>query len=896
MTLQPPDPPRIPWKDVDRIFAAALDRPAVERDAFVEEACAGEPACMAAVRRLLDAIPASEGRFEVPGAEVLEGALAALDRVGDPGPEIGPYVILVQLGRGGMGSVYLAERTQDGVRQRVALKVLRHGLDTADIVARFLRERRILGSLTHPGIARFIDGGATADGRPYLAMEYVDGVPITDWCDRERATLRQRLALFLEVADAVRAAHASLVIHRDLKPSNILVSSGRVKLLDFGIAKILADGAEDNADQTRTGLLLLTPEIASPEQRAGGPVTTATDVFQLGVLLCQLLTGSRHTAAPSDSANRLSQTTSRRPSTIVAPDDRGIEVAERRATSVSHLRRTLRGDLDTIVLKATHDDPQRRYASVDQLADDVRRYLERRVISARPDTWTYRARTYARRQPWVVPVAAVILIGALGYIGTLTWYAMRLAQESAAAQMQAERALAVQTFLVDLFRSPDPYAPLDPERLREITVVEALDLGAGRLRTELVDRPVIREALLLALADVYSNLNAHDRALPLHEEVLALREARAPGSPEVVDSLGRLSTSVGKIQGEEALHSVLARWLAAAEALDPPQPAAVAEVRVGIAVHAVATYELDSAERHLREVIAMAEEAPIPPAVHAEAYQTLASLHQAQGRLNPARDAAQRSLALRIEVHGDDSVETALARVTLAQVLASQGEFEQGESAYALALETLQRRLGPDHRLTLVSLSSLALLRRERQDYEGAAVLLRDLVESHRRVHGPNDKLTGDTLQNLATVLGELGRRAEARGLHEQAAEVYRTSIGADSYHFALPKLSLAGLDLAQGRYREAERHAREAVDLLRRVLPAGHVVTAVAECRLARALEGQVRPADARTLFEKSAATLVDSTGLPAYRRECLKAATAFFAGLGELERAAEIQRAIDG
>jgi tetratricopeptide (TPR) repeat protein len=234
--------------------------------------------------------------------------------------------------------------------------------------------------------------------------------------------------------------------------------------------------------------------------------------------------------------------------------------------------------------------------------------------------------------------------------------------------------------------------------------------------------------------------------------------------------------------------------------------------------------------------------------------------------------------------------------VTLAQVLAAQGEFDEAESAYALALDTLQRRLGPDHRLTLVSLGSLALLRRERQDYEGAAVIFRDLVERHRRVHGPNDKLTGDVLQNLATVLGELGRSDQARGLHEQAADVYRASIGTGNYYFALPKLSLAALDLAQSRYLEAELHAREALDLLRRVLPAGHVVTAVAECRLARALEGLVKPDDARTLFDKSAATLVDSAGLPAYRSECLKAAAAFFESRGEPERADTLTRALGG
>ncbi len=889
------DPRASRWRKADRVFSDAMDRLPGERDAFVRHACAGDPGLLADVRTLFEAATASEGLFEAPGQLALGEALADLERRATSGPDhIGPYRTLRVLGRGGMGTVYLAEREKHGFRQQVAIKVLRRGLDTADIVGRFLRERRILASLTHPGIARLIDGGAAEDGRPYLVMEYVEGEPITEWCDREHADVRRRLALFLEVADAVRAAHASLVVHRDLKPSNILVSNGHVKLLDFGIAKLIA-GDDAAAEHTRTGLFVLTPEIASPEQLRGNPVTTATDVYQLGVLLFQLLTGARPAgAATLAQPGAAAPAPVRRPSTVAAAT--GRDVARLRATSGAQLRRMLRGDLDTIVLKALHADPDRRYASVDQLAHDVRRFLDGRVISATPDTWTYRARAFARRRPWVAPVAGLALVGVVGYVATLTRYTVRLAQERTAAREQADRAAAVQSFLVDVFRSPDPYDPMNADRGRRITVLEALDVGAERLRTELKDRPVIREALLLAIADVYQNLNAMDRALPLREEALALQEARAPGSADLVDNLGRLATIRGQIGPEDEARKLYDRWLSLAEALDPPQPVRVAEARIGLGLHVLARHELQDAARQFNEAIALSARNDLPASVMAEAYRSLADVHQAVGELDAAREAAERAVALRVEANGEDAVETALARVTLAQVLIDLGELDAADALFNRSLETLTQRLGADHRLTLVSLNSLALLRERRGDFDGAIVLLRRLVESQKRVHGDHDKLVGDFLQNLATVLAHAGRLDEARKIHRQAADVYRMALGTDSYFYALPYLSIANIELAQRHFPAAETAARTALRVLEDALPKGHFVTAVAECRVARALVGQGHAAQAGSLFDSSADALVATANVPEYRKECLTAAASFFEDHGQPARAAALRKAAAG
>ena len=888
------------WAEIDRLFAEALDRPPEERAAFLAREAAGDVELAGAVEDLLRAEAASTGLLEAPGQGATHLAIAELAARTDGPRAIGRYAVLREIGRGGMGTVYLGAFDGEGFRQHVAIKLIRRGVDTDDMMRRFLAERRILASLSHPNIARLVDGGTTGDGRPFLAMEYVEGEPITAYCDRTRCGIRRRLELFHEVCQAVSAAHASLVVHRDLKPSNILVTAaGQVKLLDFGIAKLLAP--DEGTDHTATGTQLLTPEHASPEQLLGEPVTTATDVYQLGVLLFQLLTGQRphrhagrSLAALRDLAARLDAP---RPSTIVAGGAEAAAIAAARATTPAHLRRALKGDLDTMTRTALQPAAARRYASAEQLAHDVRRFLDGRTISARPDTAAYRTRTFLRRHPWVAPVAAAAIAAAAFYAVTMVRHARQLQEERNAATLQAERAQEVQRFLVDLFRSADPYAPADPERGRQITVVEALDVGARRLETALADRPVIRASILAAIADVYQNLGAIDRARPLREEALKLESAvHGLASREVRDSLGQL----GRIRNEQgdtadalALHE---QRLALAEEAGVGA-AERANARLTLALYLIGSARYADAEPLLDAVVAQADgEASVDAVDAAEAHRALSDVYRLNDRLEEAERSARRALALKQQTLGERSVGAALAHVALGQALGVLGRHGEADAHFDEAVPILESTLGAEHRLVLATLNNVAVLRQGAGNLAGAEVLQRRLVEIGRRLHGERHDLVGDSLQNLATVLAQQDRLVEARALYEQVSAIYEEALGADNFKRALPSLSLSGIHLKQGQHALAERRARAALAILERALPAGHFITAVAQCRVARGLAGAGRPADAAPFFDRASPVLVATGSVPAYRAECLDAAAVFYEGRGRADDAAALRKALAG
>ncbi|HEX6070076.1 MAG TPA: serine/threonine-protein kinase, partial [Longimicrobiaceae bacterium] len=427
------------WQQIDEIFAAALERAPAERDAFLRERCGGDAALRAEVESLLrsygeaeEVLGESVSDFAEPLVEDLRATLEREEMEALPGDgRIGPYRLLRVIGRGGMGAVYLAERADDQFEKRVALKLVKRGMDTDEVLQRFRYERQILAALEHPNIGRLYDGGAAEDGRPYLVMEHIAGEPVTTYCDRRRLSIDERLKIFETICGAVQFAHRNLVVHRDIKPSNILVTAeGTVKLLDFGIAKLLDPAHPELVPQTRTEMRLLTPEYASPEQIDGAQVTTASDVFALGVILFELLTGRR----PSDGRGRRTQdrfgldTGLGRPSSTVvrslpsekpgeAPES-AEEIAARRSTTPERLRMRLRGDLDTITLKALAEEPERRYHTAEQLLADVQRYRRGLPVLARGESFGYRATKFVRRHRVVVSFSSALAVLLIGFVTT----------------------------------------------------------------------------------------------------------------------------------------------------------------------------------------------------------------------------------------------------------------------------------------------------------------------------------------------------------------------------------------------------------------------------------------------------------------------------------------------
>ena len=509
-TALPLDP--ADWLRLEAVLPDALDLPASERAAFLDRAFAGpDGARDTALRREADLLLAAFDAAEASDALVspFDGLLEeALDDDALPG-QVGPWRPTARLGAGGMGVVYAAERADASFQQRAALKLVRPGFG-ADFRARFVHERAVLAGLEHENVARLLDGGVTADGLPYLAMECVDGVPITDYAEHHALSVAARLALFLQVCDAVAYAHRRFVVHRDLKPSNVLVSdAGRVKLLDFGIAKLL--DAPDGALQTRTGAAPLTPQYAAPEQLLGRAVTTATDVYALGLVLYELLAGRRPYTLATQTAAEAERTvchTLPPPPSAVAPPARA---------------RRLRGDLDRIVARALAKDPERRYPGAEALAADLGRLRDGLPVEAQPDALAYRVRLFVRRHRAAVAAVAAVV----GIAAALTgFYTLRLAAERDLARAEADRAAAVAGFLEQILRAPNPswYVNLGAKG-PDTPIRDVLDEAARRVDRDFAGRPELLADLHHILGDTYAGMGLGDEGLRHHRRVLALRES-----------------------------------------------------------------------------------------------------------------------------------------------------------------------------------------------------------------------------------------------------------------------------------------------------------------------------------------------------------------------------------
>lgn len=887
------------WSEVDALFRDALELEPEERSAFLERACGEDDELREAVVDLLGAESESVGFLArpvdalttVPWDRVLTEVTRASGSRGRPdgevdrsGERVGAYRLVRRLGRGGMATVYVAERADGLWEQRVALKLIRRGLDTGDVIRRFLSERQILSSLDHPNIARLLDGGTTEKGLPYLVMEYVEGTPITRYCDDRRLPVEERLRLFCDVGRAVQHAHRSLVVHRDLKPPNILVTDeGRVKLLDFGIAKLL-DPADEEV-RTQTGRRPLTPEYASPEQVGGGAITTASDVYQLGVLLYRLLSGRRpHGPERSWSAGGggdEGRTEPQPPSRAVSShrsdgDHDPTALAAARHTTPDRLARRLRGDLDTITSEALRPEPEERYPSVAALVEDIERHLEELPIRARPPTRRYRCGKFLKRNAWVVPTAGATVLLVAGYVFTMSQQARALERERNVARAEAARAEQIRGFMTDLFRSADPYAPAAPERGRRITVVDALDIGADRVRAELADRPALQADLFGAIADVYANLDLRGPAMRLREE--ALRQARrvhGPASPEValhLHELGALMAAAGKADSAESL---LRSALELTREQSGERDTTYAVVLADLGRLANDRGRHGEAARYLEEGIFILDRRPVlAQAQLASALGALSEVYFHLDRPEEAVASARRAVEILRRTLGEEHPRTALAMVLLGDAYDWVEDPERAVQQYRAAIPILERTLGPDHAETLGALNNLGFtLLRAGQPREAEEVLRR--VLDHQIVK--NSELhrdVADALQNLAATLVEQGKLAEAEATLERAHGIYVEVMNSGHFLTAYPLLTLSEIRLKRGDFAGAKTSASEATETLRDALPDGHYATAVAECRWGRALVGLGRREEATSLLERAARALAADRRAMRHEEECLEAA----------------------
>lgn len=792
------------FEEVDALFAATLDLPPDRRMAYLREACGGDLVLFSAVQELLAALePADELLDREAHGALWSRALEAWRPEVEvaPGDVLGAFRVVREVGRGGMGTVYEAERCDDQFRQRVALKVLRRGLDTTDIVQRFVAERQILASLQHPNIARVLDGGATSDGRPFLVMELVDGEPVLEYCSRRHMSVTDRLRLFLRIAGAVQHAHRNLVVHRDLKPSNILVTEGGVpKLLDFGIAKILdSSTVPSSTPLTEAGRLLLTTTYASPEQVRGAPVTTSSDVYQLGLLLHEMLIG--RPAHPRGDAEALhwilSSEEAPRPSSLLARSSRrkdpGLgELARKRGTDPSGLRQRLRGDLDAIVLTSIGKEPSRRYGSVEALARDIRRHLDGRPISARRDSATYRLTKFVRRNRPLATAVALLVILVAGYVVTLHRQARVLEAERRAAESEARKAERVKDFLVGTFEMADPTRTGE-----DMTVRKILETGARRVRTELADQPAVEMEMLGVIASVYDNLNLDDEAKPLLERAVAIWEETGVDSASVAPSLALLGGCMARAFRQDSAQALFRRAVAVAGATRGPTSPLAGRVLTKWA------YNEPDPDLHAR----LADSAAVILERYPDRAADLAGALMANPGGGEGTTRVLRALRLRTEAFGKNSAQVAWTLDDLGLAL----QWSDPDSAEVLIRKALaiQRRLVGDRDATTLSMmNNLAGLLRDHGRCDEAESLYRHVLDI-RREETPNaTQSLAYSEYGLGWCLGEIGHVDEAERLLKEVIETFP-----EGDHRRDRARAVLGHALAvAGRYDEAETFLDRAV------------------------------------------------------------------------------------
>lgn len=854
------------WQRIDALFAEALEREPDERRVFLEEACP-DPSIREEVGRLLDAGAAADQLFSTrleqmasPIWSEVAGTLS--DDLPGAGQRLGAYRIIRQLARGGMGTVFLAERDDGRYEQRVALKILHRSTDSEPAYARFLAERRILASLEHPGIARLLDGGETETGQPYLVMEYVDGEPIDRYCDTHRLTIEERLRLFIDVCHAVGYAHRNLIVHRDIKPSNVLVTAdGHVKLLDFGIAKLLDEGTDSSVTpQTRTGVWLLTPEYASPEQLRGEPVTTASDVYQLGLLLFDLVAGTppfsvTGTMSPAEIERLVCETSPPTPSSLA--QEAAVAAARARDTTPATLHRTLRGDLDTIALTALRKEPERRYESAMRLADDIERHLEHRPITARPETVRYRVRKYVRRNRGQALLGLVIALLILGYTVTVTAQARLLRQQHAQTQLEASRAEQVTELLAELFSSADP-RQTDGEAP---SVRDVLDRGAERIRSDdaLTDQPAVRAHLAQLVGRIYRRISNYAEAdAILRTAVDELTDAYGPDherTAEAMATLAAVQANLGRFGEADSLYTHARNALERTEAT---QTTVFGQILNGLAEAHAALGDYEASAAHYEEAARVyaavsGEDHPYTATVIGNWGQTLIRL----GELEAAEDKLRESLRIRRVHHGERHPDIAYTLARLGRLMNARGELERADSLLESAIAIQREVYDGDHTDIATALEDLARVREAMGDLVGAEAHARESLAISERMTGPESYAATTTASNLARILHGQGRHLEGAEIAERVLEIKRRDLGDEHPDITVLLYNLASMDHAGGRLDRAEAGYRDVVARDSARLGGDHVEVAIDRGRLAAVLRDQGRLDEAEAVFRQALATL---------------------------------------
>jgi serine/threonine protein kinase len=753
------------WKKVEELFIQCADMDPEAVNAYLDNACSGDAALRNDVEKLLHG---DVQQSEIENA-IGKAAENIVSRQIDQwiGEQVGPYTVTSSIAEGGMGVVYRAKRSDEHFEQQVAIKFLTTAIATDELRARFRAERQILANLNHPNIAKLLDGGETDQGVPYLVMEYIDGMPLDVYSAVNRLSIDARIALFVQICSAIQYAHGNLIVHRDIKPSNILVTTDGVPmLLDFGIAKILdSQDSPQGSELTMVGSRLLTPRHASPEQIRGEPVTTASDIYSLGLLLYELLCGCF--------PYRIDKTSRRREieDTIIAEDPlppsavirsaSGIDsICLERGLAAAKLQKTLRGDLDTIVLKALRKEPEHRYSSARELVDDLERAANNQPILARPPTLPYLLSRYWKRHRTAAiglsATVAAILIGVT--MATVGFFQAREAERVATAE--AQNAAAITGFLVDLFRAADP----NENAGSELSVSEVLQLGVERIETEMDDTPIVKSEVLETLSSVYKARSDYGRSAELLEKSLQLHEAHALDDPfgraRLNNDLGDLYRILDRLD-EATLH--LERSFKMYESLGDGASMGHADVVNNLALLYVGANRKEDAERMFFEALRLRRnlfDAPHPDI--ALSLHNLAWFYSKSVNLDEAERYSKLALDMRIELFGEVHPRVARTMSNLANTYFDQARWEDAQKLSAHSLAITEQVFESGHPDIVYGMYFLARARHLNGDLQGASELFARVVAAERQIFGPLHREVGVSLKMYASTLLDLGRLQQA--------------------------------------------------------------------------------------------------------------------------------------
>jgi len=856
------------WQQIKELFYAALELPPGERDTFLRTACGSDPALHAELAKLFASHAQAESFIEAPALQPVTEIIA--EREASPvGQRIGPYQILRELGQGGMGAVYLAARADQQYQKQVAIKLVRRGLDHHFIVQRFLSERQILANLDHPNIARLIDGGTTEDGRPYLVMDYIEGLPIDRYCNERRLSTAERLKLFRAICSAVQYAHQNLVIHRDIKPSNILVTTdGTAKLLDFGIAKLLApEPAAQNQEQTATALRLMTPEYASPEQVRGETITTSSDIYSLGVLLYKLLTGHlpyrRKLQLPHEIERAICEEQPEKPCTAASLPDCGLRIADCglpsgqsssnpqsaiRNPQLKRLRRELSGDLDNIVLKALRKEPQRRYASVEQFSEDLRRHLAGLPVSARQDTLSYRTGKFIKRHKAGVAAAALVVFSLIGGLIATVWQSRIAAEQRDRARREAAKSEQAIGFLQRMLS-----APVLSQKGREVKVLDALDEAAQRAQTELANQPEVMIAVQEVLGGVYREFGSFDKSEEQFRAALQLSR---------------------QVYGEK--HAKTSNAL------------------FGVANALQRKGDFDRAIPLLEQSIALSRQVKGQESAElAHALLLLGLVYSEKGNVAAAEPLYEEALKIFRKVFGNEHVQVGSVLNNLATLKWQRGELEQAAALYREAVALARKSSGFEAQAGLATdLQNLGSIHKTKGEYAAAEPLLREAVELRRQVLGEKHPHVAIAQIHLGDLFYRRGEYTQAGKEISAALAIQKAALPKGHLDFARGLLVLGQVLTAQGEPARGEAHLREALAIRKKVLPPGHFLISLIESALGESLAAQRRYVEAEPLLMQCFNDLKSSQGAQhPSTTEALRRLVTLYEAWGKPEQAAHFR-----